>query len=96
MGLYANDDFLGAIAQQARVAYATQQLNACRDALRSWQAEAALGVGARDNPRVQHELAYYTAQVERWQDYLARLGIYPHAIVSAPAFRMPDGAWSEE
>ena len=95
MSLYADDDFLGAIAQQARVAYATQQLDACRDALQNWQAEAALGVGASDNPRVLHELAYYTAQIEHWQDYLGRLGICSNPIGSAPAFRMPDVARSE-
>ena len=53
MSLSADDDFLIAIAQQALVAYATHQLGVCRTALQSWQAEAALEVGANDNSRVQ-------------------------------------------
>jgi len=54
MSLAADDEFLGTIAQQ---------LDACRTALQNWQAEAAFEVGARENPRVRHELAYYTTQV---------------------------------
>jgi hypothetical protein len=83
MSLAADDEFLGAIAQQARVAYATQQLDACRTALQSWQAEAAFEVGAPDDPRVRHELAYYTSQVERWQEYLRCLGQGLHQVGAA-------------
>jgi len=36
MSLSADDEFLNIIAHQARVAYATQQLAACREALQAW------------------------------------------------------------
>jgi hypothetical protein len=74
MDLRADDDFLGAIAQQARITYATQQLHASRNALQARQADAAREVCASDSTRVQDELAYYTRQVAHWQDYLGRLG----------------------
>ena len=90
MSLSADDDFLVAIAQQALVAYATHQLGVCRTALQSWQAEAALEVGANDNSRVQHELAYYTTQVKRWQDYLERLRPASNGVVSVPALMSLD------
>jgi hypothetical protein len=90
MSLAADDEFLGAIAQQARLAYATQLLDACRTALQNWQAEAAFEVGARENPRVQHELAYYTTQVERWQEYLRCLGQGLHQVGAARELTTPD------
>src|SRR6266852_1751167 len=82
MSLSADDDFLVVIAQQALVAYATHQLGVCRIALQSWQAEAALEVGAADNSRVWHELAYYMTQVERWQGYLERLRTESNGVAS--------------
>ena len=74
MSLYADDDFLLTIAHQARVAYGTQRLNACWEALQQRQTLATLGIDAADDRRVDHEEAYYTQQVEHWQEYLARLG----------------------
>lgn len=74
MSLYADDDFLHTIAHQARVGYATQRLNACWDTLQHWQTRAAHDIDATHDKRVKHEVAYYTQQVEHWQDYLARLG----------------------
>ena len=54
MGLSIDDEFLNVIAYQARVAYATQQLAACRDALQRWQADGACE--ASDGTYVQDEL----------------------------------------
>jgi hypothetical protein len=82
MSLSTYDDFLGAIAHQARVAYATQQMHACQKAFEHRQAQAAFGASASDNPRVRHELTYYTAQVARWQDYLERLRADSNAVAS--------------
>ena len=84
MSLSADDDFLVAIAQQALVAYATHQLDVCRTALQNWQAEAALVVSTGDS-RVQHELAFYTTQVERWQGYLERLRTESTGATPVPA-----------
>jgi hypothetical protein len=89
MSLTRDDNFLVTIAQQALVAYATHQLGVCRTALQSWQAEAALVVGTGDS-RVRHELAYYTTQVERWQDYLERLGTESNRGVPVPALMSLD------
>ena len=106
MSLSADDDFLVAIAHQALVAYATHQLGVCRTALQSWQAEAALEVGANDNSRARHELAYYTTQVERWQGYLERLQTASSGVASVPALMSLDisprgqheshGVWQDE
>ena len=90
MSLSADDDFLVAIAQQALVAYATHQLGVCRTALQRCQAQAALEVGAGDNSRVRHELAYYTTQVERWQGYLGRLRTESNGVASVPALMSLD------
>jgi hypothetical protein len=89
MSLSADDDFLVAIAQQALAAYATHQLDVCRAALQSWQTEAALVVATGDS-RVQHELAYYTIQVDRWQDYLERLRTESHGVASVLALMSLD------
>ena len=78
MGLSIDDEFLNVIAYQARVAYATQQLAACRDALQRQQAERARE--ASDCTYVQDELANYSRQVQRWQDYLGRLGEVPNVV----------------
>ena len=78
MGLSIDDEFLNVIAYQARVAYATQQLAACRDALQRWQADGAREVS--DGTCAQDELADYTRQVQRWQDYLGRLGEVPNVV----------------
>jgi hypothetical protein len=72
MSLSADDEFLNVIAHQARVAYATQQLSMCREALRAWQANTEGEV--HDHPRVLDELAEYTRQIAHWQDYLGCLG----------------------
>jgi len=85
MSLSADDDFLDVVAHQARVTYATQQLNICRTALQRWQAHPADEVGAYDHARVQHELVYYTQQVNRWLDYLASLGQMPYVRWSTSA-----------
>ena len=89
MSLSVDDDFLVAIAQQALVAYATHQLDVCRTALQNWQAEAALVVGTGDS-RVQHELAFYTTQVERWQGHLERLRTESNGAASVPALMSLD------
>jgi len=49
MSLYADDDFLLTIAHQARVAYGTQRLNACSEALQQRQTLATLGIDAADD-----------------------------------------------
>jgi hypothetical protein len=85
MSLYADDDFLHTIAHQAQVGYGTQRLNVCWDALQHWQARAALDIDAAHDKRVEHEVTYYTQQVERWQGYLARLGEESHVVGSARA-----------
>jgi hypothetical protein len=71
--LCIDDEFLNVIAHQARVTYATQQLDAYEHALGRWQAYAIREIAAPDYSRVRHELAYYSQQIARWQDYLGRL-----------------------
>jgi hypothetical protein len=88
MSLSVDDDFLDAIAHQARVAYATQQLHACRTTLQRWQANAGGEMSAGDSTRGQHELAYYAQQVERWQNYLRHLGEGLNVLGSAQALRV--------
>jgi hypothetical protein len=83
MPMYADDDFLAAIAQQAQVAYAMQQVHTCKHALERWQTEAALEVGAAGSPSARLQMEYYMQQVERWQAYLGRLGVQPSAIETA-------------
>jgi hypothetical protein len=90
MSLSVDDDFLDAIAHQARVVYATQQLHACRTTLLHWQASADGEVGAGDPTRVRHELIYYAQQVERWQNYLRHLGEGLNVRGSAQALRVLD------
>jgi hypothetical protein len=85
MSLYADDDFLHTIAHQAQVGYATQRLNICRDALHHWQKRAALDIDAAYDKRVEHEVTYYTQQIERWQAYLERLGEESNVVISAGA-----------
>ena len=80
MSLSADDEFLNTIAYQARVAYATQQLAACRDALQRRQADEATEADASDGGAVQQELAHYTQQLERWQDYLGHLEAKPNVL----------------
>jgi hypothetical protein len=72
MSLSADDEFLNVIAHQARVAYATQQLSTCREALQAWQANTEREV--HDHTRVLDQLADYTRQIAHWQDYLGSLG----------------------
>jgi hypothetical protein len=71
--LCIDDEFLNVMAHQARVSYASQQLDAYEHALGRWQAYATDEIAAADHSRVRHELAYYSQQVARWQDYLGRL-----------------------
>ena len=73
MGLSANDAFLDTIAQQARLAYASQQLHVLQTRLQRLQVDAEAGLDAESSSRVRHELTYYTQQIERWQSYLERL-----------------------
>ncbi len=73
MTLYADDDFLTTIADQARVVYVTQQVQTCRTTIAHWYAHTPAAVDPRNRARVQYELAYYTKQLERWQSYLTRL-----------------------
>ncbi|MBK9711289.1 MAG: hypothetical protein IPO81_08170 [Kouleothrix sp.] len=73
MSLSANDDFLDVIAHQARVTYASQQLHTSRDALQEFLTRSVAELDDADSPRMRHELAYYTQQVERWREYLERL-----------------------
>ena len=80
MSLSADDEFLNTIAHQARVAYATQQLAACRDALQCRQVDGASEAGASDGGAVQQELVHYTQQIERWQNYLGHLGAKPNVL----------------
>jgi hypothetical protein len=90
MSLSADDDFLNTIAYQARVAYATQQLQSCQQALQHWQARVTPELGASDRARAQDELAYYAQQVERWQSYLRSLGEEPGVGCSACALEEAD------
>jgi hypothetical protein len=71
--LYIDDEFVNVIAQQARVTYATQQLEAYHHALGRWQAYAICELAGADYSRVRYKLAYYRQQIARWQDYLGRL-----------------------
>jgi K+-transporting ATPase c subunit len=73
MSLSANDEFLGAIAQQAQVAYASQQLHVLQDMLQDLLTHSGAGLDIGVSPRAQHELVYYTQQIERWQEYMERL-----------------------
>jgi len=77
MSLSASDAFLDTIAQQAQIAYATEQLQVYQTELQRWHTHPADPVGPYSQTRVQHELMYYAQQVERWQKFLARLGIGP-------------------
>jgi len=79
-----DEALLDAIAGQAQVAYAEAQLAACQVALRLWQQCAEQPASEFSQARIQHELAYYTHQVIRWQHYLARLAPVPQ-MVCAPA-----------
>ena len=72
--LSANDSFLDLIAHQAQIAYASQQLQVLQDVLQGLLKHSGADLAASVNPRLQHELAYYTQQVERWRDYLGGLG----------------------
>jgi hypothetical protein len=68
-----DDALLDAIARQARMAYAQQQLEQFRTALQQWRVQADHGSDGFSDQRVQHELAYYAQQVIRWQTYLTNL-----------------------
>ena len=88
MSLYANDSFLDVIVHQAQVAYATQQVNSHRKELQCRLAHARSEADALE-PRVQHELLYYTQQVARWEEYLLRLEQSTPAVGPAPALNGP-------
>ena len=68
-----DDELLDMIAQQARAAYAQQQLEQFQATLQQWQGHAEHGSNAFSDKRVQHELAYYAQQIIRWQTYLTNL-----------------------
>lgn len=69
-----NDDRLDRIARQARLAYATYQLQTCQAALQRWQVHIEQSPPKFDPERVQFEITYHAQQIERWHDYLAALG----------------------
>jgi hypothetical protein len=73
MSLSASDEFLDAIAQQAQVTYASQQLHVLQDMLQDLLTYSGAEPDAGVSPRAQHELGYYTQQIERWQEYMERL-----------------------
>jgi hypothetical protein len=73
MSLSASDEFLDAIAQQAQVTYASQQLHVLQDMLQDLLKHSGAELDADVSRRAQHELVYYTLQIERWQEYLERL-----------------------
>ncbi len=80
---YVDEVLLDAIASQARFAYAMTQLAACQAALQLWRHRADQWTDEYSAARINHEVAYYTQQVTRWQGYLAELGPVPQII---PAF----------
>jgi hypothetical protein len=73
MSLSASDEFLDAIAQQAQAAYASQQLHVMQDMLQDLLTHSGAELDAGVSPCAQHELVYYTQQIERWQEYMQRL-----------------------
>ena len=79
------EQLLDAIAGQARIAYATAQLAACQAALHLWQQRAEQRSSEFPTERVQHELADYTQQTARWQQYLTELAPEPRIIYSSVA-----------
>jgi len=81
----AEEQLLDAIAGQARMAYAAAQLAACQVALDLWQQRAEQRSSELSLERVQHELAYYTQQMARWQQYILELAPEPYIIRSSIA-----------
>ena len=73
MSLPADDEFLAIVAQQARITYATQQLQIHQSLLQRWQSHQVGDMGPYGPNRVQHELVYYERQAERWLAYLEHL-----------------------
>ena len=73
MSLSASDAFLDAIAQQAQVTYASQQLHVLQDMFQDLLTHSGAELDAGVSPRAQHELVYYTQQIERWQGCMERL-----------------------
>ena len=73
MILPADDEFLAIVAQQARMTYATQQLEIHQSALQRWQPHQVGVIGPYGTNRVQHGLVYYQRQAERWLAYLEHL-----------------------
>jgi hypothetical protein len=69
-----DDEYNAAIAHQARVTYATQQLHTCQAALGRWQEQATQSTTESERKRAQFEVAYHSREVERWQGYLTQLG----------------------
>jgi len=69
------------IAQQARVADATQHVHAGRNARQSRQAKATIGAATSDNPRVCMNVVYDTTQLDRGQNDICRLyAIHNHLL----------------
>jgi len=81
--LYSDDEFVNVIAHQARVNYATQQLEAYYHVLERWQAYAIRELATADCSHMRHELAYYRQQIACWQDYLGRLATESNVAGSA-------------
>jgi hypothetical protein len=73
--MHAEESCFNAIAIETQVISATAQLAVCRAALRLWQHRAEQPGDEFDPARIGYELAYYTQQTARWQQYLA--GIAP-------------------
>jgi hypothetical protein len=59
--------------KKVRIDYASQQLDIYRSALTHWQIRASTSDTPYQRSHAQYELAYYTQQVDRWQNYLALL-----------------------
>jgi hypothetical protein len=72
MSLHPDDEFLDVIVRQARIAYATQQVNVYQMELQCRQARQ-MGEDDHQESRGRQELLYYIQQVGHWQEYLMRL-----------------------
>ena len=83
------EQLLDAIACQARMAYATEQLTQCEAALLLWQQRAKQNGHGFSPGRIQHEVTYYAQQVMRWHTYLDGIAAAPRLIL-AERLRAPD------
>ncbi len=69
----SDEELLDAIAYQARVAYATQQLDAWQTAVQHWQRWVHHSDSAVAQAYARHKVAHCTEHVARWQHYLTDL-----------------------